>query len=818
MRAISVRLGSELRAGWRAWTVLGLLIGLFGGGVIAAAAGARRTETAYPRLLEASGSSDALVGALSTGLKGYYREVARLPQVAEASVVAGLPLFPRLPSGEPGNLNGNALAPVAGGFGRSLDRPKLLAGRLPEPERPREALINEVVAARYRLQVGSRFEMVAVHFNPAGTDVKPERLVPLTVTVVGVGRLAREVVPTAKLDSEDQILMTSATYREYAEGHPLNFDGAVVRLRKGADVAAFRTAAERLASSRADEVGGSVLFADNRDRDRRVERAIHPQAVALVLFAAFAGLAGFLVLGQALSRQLSEDATEAPVLRALGLTRPQLVGLALGRTAIVAGVGALLAAAVAVLLSPVFPIGAARRAEVHEGIEVNLAILGAGTVAIIVLFLLRAAWPAWRLAAVPAGVPGTAEVAEPGSPSLVARALQSAAVSPSAAIGVRMALDPGRGRSALPVRTTLAGAVVGLAAVATTVTFAANLDRLVTSPHMYGRNWDGTIDGSFGAIDRTKAEGILRSTPSVTGWSGGYYGEATIGGRAVTAVGLEGDVTPTMVEGRGPRAVDEAVLGTSTLEHAGRRVGDRVAVVIGNETRSMRIVGRAVFPALGRGSFPQTGLGEGLLTTADALQPPPDPSVPGLYYNFFLVNLRQRTSPAVEAALGRRLRSLCPTDQDCGFLGRRSTAERPAEIATLDRIRWTPVVLAGMLGGLAVATVGHTLVTAIRRRRRDLAVLKTMGFQRRQVSAAVAWQATTFASVAAVIGLPLGLALGRVMWLALARQLGIVPDVATPVVGVLLAGPATVLIANVIALVPGWLAGRVPPAVVLRTE
>ena len=245
----------------------------------------------------------------------------------------------------------------------------------------------------------------------------------------------------------------------------------------------------------------------------------------------------------------------------------------------------------------------------------------------------------------------------------MARALQSAFLSPSAAAGVRMALEPGRGRSAVPVRTTLAGAVVGLAAVATTVTFAANLDRLVTTPRLYGRSWDVTLDASFGPIDRAGADAILRSTPSVSSWSGGYYGEATIGGRAVTAVGLDGDVTPTIVEGRAPRAVDEAVLGTSTLEHAGRRVGDRVEVVVDDEARSMTIVGRAVFPALGRGSFPQTGLGEGLLTTAAALEPPPDPLAPDPYYNFFLVNLRPGAGPGAEAALAGRLRSLCPVDQ-----------------------------------------------------------------------------------------------------------------------------------------------------------
>jgi hypothetical protein len=826
VRAVGVRLWSELRAGWRAWAALVLLIGVFSGGVIAAAAGARRTATAYPRMIEELGASHALVAAFNTGLEGYYREVARLPQAAETSVVAGLPIFPRLPSGEVAEFNGNALAPVSGGYGRSLDRPKLLAGRLPEPDQPREALINEVVARRFGLKVGSRFEMVAAHFAPGGQEGEPEALIPLTVNVVGVGRLAREVVPTTKLDSEEQVLMTPATYREYAEGHPLNFDGIAVRLRDGADMSAFRAAAERLASERAEEVGGDILFADNRDRDRRVERAIRPQAVALLVFAAFAGLAGLLVLGQALSRQLSEDATEVPVLRALGLTRAQLVGLALGRTAIVAGAAAALALVVAVALSPLFPIGAARRAELHEGLEVNLVILGAGAVAIVAVFLLRAALPAWRLASVPAGVQGTADITEARSSSFVARALQWAVVSPSAAAGVRMALEPGRGRTAVPVRTTLAGAVVGLAAVATTVTFAANLDRLVNTPRLYGRNWDVTIDASFGPIDRARGEEILRSTPGVSSWSGGYYGEATIGGRAVTAVGLDGDVTPTIVEGRAPRAVDEAVLGTSTLRHAGRRLGDRVEVVVGDEARSMTVVGRAVFPALGRGSFPQTGLGEGLLTSAAALEPPPDPSAPAPYYNFFLVNLRPGAGPGTEAALEGRLRALCPEDQSCEstaagtswLLGRSSTAERPAEIQNLDRIRWTPVLLAAVLGGLALATVAHTLVTSIRRRRRDLAVLKTMGFQRRQVSAAVAWQATTFAAVAAIIGLPLGIALGRVIWLALAHPLGIVPDVATPLVGVLLAGPAMVLIANLLALVPGWLAGRVPPAVVLRTE
>lgn len=802
MRSTLFRLRREIRAGWRAWAVLAVLIGAFGGVVVGVAAGARRTDTAYPRFLEASNASHAFVAAAQrTGLDGYYRELAQLPGVEDLGVMVGLP-FDR-----------NVVAVLDAELGRTFDRPRLLAGRLPRLDQPREALVNEAAAVQEGVRVGSVIEMVASQSDPDDATRESVREVPVSVTVVGIGRWANEVVPTARFDSEPLIWMTPATYTSYAEGYGLAFDGAFVRLGDPSALAGFRAAAERLGAAR-----GGILFADNVDRDRRVQRAIRPQVAALGVFAALAGLSTFLVLGQAVARQLSEDATEVPILRALGMSRGQVVGLALGRTAIVAAAGALLAVGVAMALSPIFPVGVARRAELGSGLDVNFAFLGLGALAIVVLFVARAAVPAWRLAAAPAGPQGTAELGSPERTSGLARAVSAAGAPPPAVAGVRMALEPGRGRSAVAVRPTLVGAVVGLAAVGAALTFAANMDRLATTPSLYGRAWDVTLDGSFGAIDRAGAEEILRSTPAVAGWSRGYYGEASIAGRALTAIGLDGEALPSVVEGRRPRTDDEVVLGTSTLDHARRRVGDTVEVAVGDGTRQMRVVGRAVFPALGRGSFPQTGLGEGMLATAAALKPPPDPSVSEPYFNFYLVDLRAGTSATEEAELGRRLAELCPPDQTCELLGRGAVRERPAEIENLDRIRWTPVVLAGVLAALAVATVGNTLVSSVRRRRRDLAILKTIGFERRQVSAVVAWQATTFAAVAAVIGLPLGLVSGRLAWRALSDQLGIVPDVATPVLAVLLAGPATVLVAVVMALVPGWLAGRVRPAVALRTE
>jgi ABC-type antimicrobial peptide transport system permease subunit len=118
---------------------------------------------------------------------------------------------------------------------------------------------------------------------------------------------------------------------------------------------------------------------------------------------------------------------------------------------------------------------------------------------------------------------------------------------------------------------------------------------------------------------------------------------------------------------------------------------------------------------------------------------------------------------------------------------------------------------------LACGIIAHTLVTSVRRRRRELAVLKTLGFVAWPVRATVAWLATAFATVSLMVALPLGLAAGRWAWTLLAGQVAIVP---APVIAplTLLAFPAVVVLANAIAAIPARAAARTQPAVVLRTE
>ena len=202
--------------------------------------------------------------------------------------------------------------------------------------------------------------------------------------------------------------------------------------------------------------GGQIIVISLSDQVMATERAIRPQAVALAVFAVLAGLIGLAVIGQLLARQLVLDSVEFPILRALGMTRASLAGLSLARLAAVTLAGAVVAVGVAIAASPLMPIGPARLAEPTPGVEVNLAVLGIGFAIIVVLPLAVLVPQAWRAAGRAQGPLGVAEPVGPARPSRLGSALGLAGSVPGS-IGVRMAFEPGRGRTAVPVRSALAG-------------------------------------------------------------------------------------------------------------------------------------------------------------------------------------------------------------------------------------------------------------------------------------------------------------------------------------------------------------------------
>src|SRR5206468_5109363 len=158
MRAVWRLVAHELSTRWQSWAGLALLAGLAGGVVLAAAAGARRTDTAYPRFLHASRASDVLVSPQGTGFGGYYAALGRLPEVRVIAPVAGLFVAPLGPGGT-ADLSSIVAAPADGRFGHLTETPKLLAGRLPRPDQPGEIAVDQIGAQQLHLHVGSTLAM-----------------------------------------------------------------------------------------------------------------------------------------------------------------------------------------------------------------------------------------------------------------------------------------------------------------------------------------------------------------------------------------------------------------------------------------------------------------------------------------------------------------------------------------------------------------------------------------------------------------------------------------------------------------------------------
>jgi ABC-type antimicrobial peptide transport system permease subunit len=129
-----------------------------------------------------------------------------------------------------------------------------------------------------------------------------------------------------------------------------------------------------------------------------------------------------------------------------------------------------------------------------------------------------------------------------------------------------------------------------------------------------------------------------------------------------------------------------------------------------------------------------------------------------------------------------------------------------------------PLILGLILLLFGAATLVHMLVVSVARRRRELALLKALGFVRYQAAATVCWQSTTFALIGVLVGVPLGIAVGHLVWVAFATNLGVVPDPVVPVVAVTLLAVGVFVVANLLAIGPGFVSARQRSGLALHNE
>ena len=714
----------------------------------------------------ATRSPDVFVSLPQGADQAQLDKLRALPSVAAVGAFSYTPVAP-VPL-KPGQ-DAGGIAALDDSFGVDVLRSLVIAGRPARADRADEITINERLAAM-GFHVGQHVQLRA-GFWPEVRDAG-------AATIVGVTRGEFDL----GLNSAHAVVNLG---HRFVEAHPDEVPagpqpGIGARLRSGArGTAAFDRVVKDAIGPDAGAVG--VTSAET------VMRAIDVQRVAWTFLAAVAALAVLVAGGQGLSRTVASRLQDGPTIVALGMRPRQVAGVGAIIGAAIAVPAAAIAVGAAVVASPLVPRGLAQRADPARGIRLEPTPLALGGLLLIAV-LVVAATLAGRSAARAAVLrERTTWVGIRWAPVPVR-------------LGSQWATAPTPREAALTARSALIAVVAAVTGILAVTTFATSADALFSHPHLHGWSFDAGLtaeaDGPGIDVAALAADGDVRDMAA------GVIADISVDGKPVEAYALEqvkgGVVHPTVLRGHAPASAGEIALASGTSHDLHRGLGDSVEVKTPEGSTRLTVVGVAVYPELGNnGDLSHMAS----LTTGGLahLESQPVSSIA-------LVRVRE----------GADVRKVA--ERHAGGGAEVVQPFEPPKVHNLHAAGAAPWILAGFLAVLLVAALGHALVMSVRARRSDIAVLRTLGLRRGGVAAAIGAQATTTVVLGAVIGLPLGIALGRAAWSLVASGLGVVnhPDVALPAIGVVLAGAAVV--ANLVASGPGWQAARVRPADVLRTE
>jgi hypothetical protein len=803
------RFRRTLRRRWSGYLAITLLLGLVGGLAMGSVAAARRTQSAFPAYLNSTHPADltVLTGLYGVaGSQGYdpavIAKIAALPGVRHVSTYLGLNAA-LLGPGAPGAAELQPLPGSLDGEYFTTDQVTVVAGRMADPGKADE-LVIDAKGTPAGIGVGSRapfgFYTNAQLAAPPGKQ-PPKPYLTITEQVTGEAVYSSEQAQDdVDVERDGGPLFTPALTRLLARCCAGWADTAV-QLAPGTSVASAEAAIQGVLPK-----GFPIEFYVAGQTEARAERAIEPTSIALAVFGGIAALAALVIAGQLIGRQLRRDPADLAVLRAVGASPVMTTadGLPGVLAAIVAG--ALLAAAVAVALSPLAPLGAVRAVYPYPGVAFDWTVLGGG------IAVLLAAGSGTALAVAVRRAPHRVRAggAPPRSVGYHAvRAARALGLPVPAAEGIRLALDTGQDRDRVPVRPAIFAAALASVVLLATITFGASLSALVSHPALYGWNWTYALSSGQTEIDRAHAAAVLDRDPEVAAWTGVWFGTGRINGLTVPLIGATPDaaITPPVLSGHGLAGPGQVVLGPQTLAALGKHVGDTVTVNDGGpHDYQLRVAGTATLPALGISAVLHTEMGTGAVI--------PFQDLPGSELtrpNGILVTLRPGADLAAQRTV---LQRIVPAAAG----GEVDSVLRPAEITDYRSMGAAPLILSGALAAGAVASLWLTLAASVRRRRVDLALLKTLGLTRRQLAATVAWQSTVAVAAGALIGIPLGIALGRYLWDLFAGEISVVPQPSVPVLTVLAVIIGALAAANLVAAVPGRAAARIPAAALLRTE
>ncbi len=801
---------SLLRQRWRSLAGLALVLALLGGLGLGALAGARRTQSSYPRFERWDRTSTL---AVDPGDRlDILKRAEQLPQVVAHQRYAALDVAPLDGAGRPQlKYDFEALASMDGRY-FDIDRFAATEGRLPDPGRVDEMAVNRFTADGYDLHVGQVLRLGVFDDDDVRSEPDPTKIRPKVVQrtrIVGIGLFPEEVVQD-EADSSPLVLLTPAFERKADRWATYYWSGLILR-NGDADVEGYQDAYRKLLPP-----GFPEFFRVTSGITYHAQQAIRPLSIALALFGVAAFAAGLVLTVLGIGREVGAVASERRTLRSVGFDRRQLI-LATAAGPMVASVaGAVGAVVAAVALSPTMPLGPVRAVEVDKGVSIDATVLLLGPLVLLMVLGLAAFGFAARAGSADRRARVTAE-----RPSWFAALAARLGLGVATVLGLRLAFDPGAGRGRTSVRSVIAACSVAIACLAAALTFSASLDTLVHRPALYGWDWDvAVIDGAgYFNMDPKLVDQVLGADPDVESWGGFNFGSGTVEGVSVAMIGAQpqADVTPPVTEGRAPRRADEVALGAATAARLGRSVGDRVRVRTSTGARTLRVVGIAVLPTVGIVHGDHTSLGTGIWLAAS--------QIPGIARQVGAetvagpnsVFIRFRDGVDVAAAT-RRLRKQMPDLDPVSYAAQLFGVQRPGEIVNTSDLGSAPALLAAVLIGASTVALGLMLTGSVRRQRRDLAVFRTLGGTSRQLRGTVLWQSAATVAAGTVIGVPVGVAAGRLAWARFATQLEVVPHPTVPGLAIGELVLAAAVVAYLVAVGPGVAAARTPVAAALRAE
>ena len=810
MSAVRTWLRLDLRRRRRSLTVLALLIAFTTTVVLAATAGAKRGDSAIERLTANTLPADVVALPNQPGFD--WDAVRALPEVEALStfVVGGFALEETASGpGDPIDNSPVFFASADDDVARTVEAPVVLEGRMFDPTRIDEAVVSPGFAEEFGYGVGDTVTAALLSAEqveaydvdaeaPAGVDDLDGPRFP--ITIVGV---IRSLWYSDAVGSPGFLLPSPAVYETYPESFlgdngEHGYINALIRLRDGGEgIPDFQAALAEVTGRTDIEIfnGPELTAAEQRKNSF--------EADSLYAFAVAALLAALFLVGQSVARYTAASLTEMRTLAAVGMTPTQSLQAAIAGPILAALAGTSVGVGLAVVASQWFPIGSAALVEPAPGISADWLVLGIGWVAIPLMVAAGAAGAALvaRRAARATAAPRRSTIA-----STAARLGWPVPV----VVGTRFALEPGRGRSAIPVRPALIGSIVGVLGIIAAFTFANGVADAAGNPARFGQTFDAGTYLGFNDEDFASTDDLLSlvgDEPAIRAVDDAFSAVAGVGGTRTTLFSYDGAGGPlidiVLSDGRPPESAEEIVLGPVVVDSLGISVGDSVEVVGTASTASLTLVGVGFTPEGPHNGYANAGwvTGNGYAALFD-----------GFKFHFFLVDFEPGADNA--AALAR----LNQTSTDAGLGPIFEEPIAPQQVADIGQVKVLPVFLGGFLALLAIGAVGHALATAVRRRRHDIAVLRALGMTRWQSRGVVAVQASVLAAIGLVLGVPLGLALGRLLWQVVAdyTPLQYVPPLA--LLALVLIVPVALLVANLLAAWPGRRAAGLRIGHVLRTE